>query len=302
MRSESSWRSRAVALARHAAGAAGLGLGWLLLTGSPATALGEITDIAGGTTSSVVATVSETVAAPLGLVPGGADAARSTTGALGGATGTTTSSLASVVEAAPAALEPVLPAPLEPLVPVLDETAGTASGLVQDLGGTATGAIELADAVIADPAQLVPLPVPALPGLEPVDVPAPAPETSLAMEPTAHAAPPAAPDAVQPIWEPTILVRLAASGALASEAGALVSAAGTTAGWPEVWRLDFAPLHATPASPGSLGSGGVLGGSLLALASGAFLLALLWRAGPRLFPASLSLPGSPAFDPGSTPD
>ena len=306
MRSESSWRSRAVAFARHAAGAAGLGLGWLLLAGSPATALGDLTDFADDATSSVVATVSETAAAPVKLLPGGEDAARSTTGALSGAASTTTSSVASVVETAPAAVEPVLPAPLEPLVPVLEETTGAASALVEDVGGTATGAIDLADAVVTDPGQILPL-LPATvspPASESAVVPpsSPAETTAVLVEPAAPEAEPAAAAPIQPVWEPTFLVRLAASGlALTPEAQAVVPALGAMAAWPDAVRLDVGPVHAVPASPGTVGSGGP-GGSLLALASGAFLLALLWRAGPRLFPASPSLPRPPAFDPGSTPD
>lgn len=305
MRSESSWRSRAVALARHAAGAAGLGLGWLLLSGSPAAALGDLTDIASGATSSLTSTVSETVAAPAKLLAGGENSTKSTPGTLSGAASTTTSSLASVVQAAPPALEPVLPAPLEPLVPVLEETTGTASGLVQDVGGTAAGAVGLAEDVVADPVLGVPLPVTLpLPVLEPVPVPPLTPEpVPAALAPPVESAPAPVAAPVQPVWEPTILVRLAASGlAIAPEARAAVPVLGTLAGWPETWRLDVVLLHAVPASPGAVGSGGMTGGSLLALTGGAFLLALLWRAGPRLFSAAPSLPSSPAFDPGSTPD
>ena len=302
MRSESSWRSRAAALARHAAGAAGLGLAWIVLSGSPAAALGEITDIVGGAASSVVSTVSDTAAAPVQILPGGEDAAGPVTGTLGGVTSTTTSSLASVVEAAPAAVGPVLPEPLEPLVPVLEETTGAASGLVQDLGGTTAGVLELADTVVEDPLQVLPVPAaPPLPDI--VTPPAPTqPAASSVPAPAADSASLIAAAPAQPVWEPTILVRLAASGlALAPEARALVPVLGSFTGPPDGWRFDLS-LLAMPASPGAVGSGGMLGGPLLALAGGAFLLALMWRAGPRLFRSAPGLPASPAFDPGSTPD
>ena len=302
MRSESSWRSRAAALARHAAGAAGLGLAWIVLSGSPAAALGEITDIVGGAASSVVSTVSDTAAAPVQILPGGEDAAGPVTGTLGGVTSTTTSSLASVVEAAPAAVEPVLPEPLEPLVPVLEETTGAASGLVQDLGGTTTDVLELADTVVEDPLQVLPVPVaPPAPGI--TTSPAPAqPAAAAAVPAPADSAPALATAPVEPVWEPTILVRLAASGlALAPEARAMVPVLGSLTGPPDSWQFDLS-LLAMPASPGTLGSGGMLSSPLLALAGGGFLLALMWRAGPRLFRAAPGLPASPAFDPGSTPD
>ncbi|WP_077490366.1 hypothetical protein [Sinomonas mesophila] len=298
MRSESSWRSRAVALVRHAVAAAGLSLAWLALSGSPAAALGDITDIAGGATSSVVSAVTETASAPARLLSGGPD--DRPTGSLGQAASTTTSGLASVVETAPAALEPVLPEPLEPLVPVFEETTDAAAGLLEDVGGTAAGTLGLADAVVGNPLTELPVPAPPAPPVPEVVPAFPAAPAEAVPAPEPVAATPAAP--VPAVWEPTFLARLAASGLpLPFDARAAAAVLGALAGGPVTWHLDLPP-YAMPASPGTVGSGGLLGGPLPALTGGAFLLALVWRVGPRLFPAAPELPGSPAFDPGSTPD
>ncbi|MGT2463745.1 hypothetical protein [Sinomonas atrocyanea] len=119
MRNHADWRSRAGALLRHAAAAAGLGVGWLLLSGGAASAaapppgdlLGSVVappaSIASAARTPAVGAVSRTTAAltsdPVGTVAG--------------LTAGTTTSRATGLRSLPNAVEPLIEGPLAPLSP-----------------------------------------------------------------------------------------------------------------------------------------------------------------------------------------
>ena len=316
MRTATPWRVRAVALARHAAAAAGLGLAWLVISGSPASAASG--DLLGGTVaspSSIVSSVASPVvpeaATVVNALPGGSPAG----GTPGKAVSGTTALLGAVVENAPDALAPVMHGPLAPVAPVLDpvvgDTTAAVGGVVSAVGDTAGGAVDDAALPVTD---LVAPVTEIVVAVEPA-LPAPVPESVPPVGAEAEA--PAAPAQAAVLDSAPPLSAGAASAptpwSLASgyafTAFAAHHAANALSGIVPVLPSDGQPLISVlpPApAPGSLGgsSSGLGGGPIgaAALAAASFSLGLLWLMGARLRLAGPPLPAAPAFDPGSTPD
>ncbi|WP_433876325.1 hypothetical protein [Sinomonas atrocyanea] len=316
MRTATPWRVRAVALARHAAAAAGLGLAWLVVSGSPASAASG--DLLGGTVaspSSVVSSVASPAVSEAATIVNALPAVSPAGGSPGEAVSGTTTLLGAVVENAPDVLAPVAHGPLAPVAPILDPVVG---GTTAAVGGVVSVVGDASGAAVDD--AVLPLP----------DLVAPASQIAVTIQP-APSAP--APEAVPPVGAepeaPSAPGQTAVSDPAPSVGPRAVSA-------PAPWSLTsgyvftaFAAHHAADAlsgilpalpsdeqplisvlppapAPGSLGgsSSGLGGGPIgaAALAAASFSLALLWRVGARLRPAGPPLPTAPAFDPGSTPD
>jgi hypothetical protein len=318
MRTATPWRVRAVALARHAAAAAGLGLAWLVISGSPASAASG--DLLGGTVaspSSIVSSVASPVVPDAATVVNALPEVSRAGGTPGETVSSTTALLGAIVENAPDALAPVTHGPLAPVAPILDPVVGgttaAVGGVVSAMGDTAGGAVD-------DPALPLPL----------TDFVAPVSQIVVAVEPAlsapvseavpvvgAEAEAPAAP-AQAAVLDST--PPLSAGGASAPTPWSLTSgyaftafaahhAADALSGIVPVLPSDGQPLISVlpPApAPGSLGgsSSGLGGGPIgaAALAAASFSLGLLWLMGARLRLAGPPLPAAPAFDPGSTPD
>jgi hypothetical protein len=328
-------RIRVLRLARHAAVAAGLGVGWLLLGGSPASASQDAsppvpvssqvlspTVIAEPVAASPVRTVSAAAEAAMAALPSAVRARGAVLplqNTAGPATAATIKAVGPAVAAAPAAVSPVLQGPLKPVAPVVTVVTvvtDTASRLAQ----TAADAGRALTATAATPLG-VPLAGPLSPS-----APAGGPEQAagpVVNRADASAAPGAASgaDAGQrarteasapqdpPAWaaggrcRASVTVRTLGWSTLQPEAG--VAGQGLGGGIPA--PLGPPPLPGMPpATPPGAGAGGTGGpvapaGGTATLAAG-FLLApaflLLRRARP---PRSL-MPTLPAFDPGSTPD
>ncbi|GAB3281056.1 hypothetical protein GCM10027449_22150 [Sinomonas notoginsengisoli] len=329
MRDDATWRTRWLSFGRHAAAAAGLGVGWLLLSaGSAAASAPAAGDLLG------------TVAAPapsssVSALPGTVGSASGTTTALASnPTGTAahlvqtaTSAASTAVQTLPAVTAPLTEGLLAPLAPVVESVSAGSTAALGNVLGTVAGVTGEVTAVASDAS--VPL----------IQVPAPvllADATSghVAVEADSQAAPPpaavleaAVPEAPAP-QAVAVNAEVGLGNAVASadqNAGAsyrgdllgdllrpapfsiavLISHAPAAAhpdapGWPAAPPLPYLP------APGSLGSSYVGpwsgAGSLSALTAVAFGLLLLWRFGPRLHPWATPLPASPCFDPGSTPD
>lgn len=316
-------RLRALAVMRHAAVAAGLGLGWLLLSGSAASALDDPLGAGSllGTsppTSSVTAPITST-AATVTRAPATSIQASSAL-----AQGTTTA-VASTAQALPSSATPVLTGPLAPLAPGVTGTTSDVGKTINSVGNT------LGDTVSA------PLPVPA-----PVPVPAPPPlADQLTVPPSIDpAAPPAAPAADQaaaaaevrpastspdgptaetlvignsatsrPLdavgyllaWDWSVSRSVLATSVMATP-GALISAASGSPGdvpdGPSIFPPIDHPMWLGSSTSGSSG-GGLLNIGMLA---SALMLVPILLASRRKRHAGGRVPPSPAFDPGSTPD
>ncbi|MDQ0259420.1 hypothetical protein [Sinomonas atrocyanea] len=320
MRDHADWRTGALALVRHAAAAAGLGLGWLLLSGGAASAAGLPPDPSVLSPSSgpgIVGALARTTA-PLASDPIG-------TGA--GPAAATASSVASQVRAVPQAVEPLTDGPLAPLSPVLapvvSGTAGTLGSAVDSAGTAAQAVADGTRAVLPAPlagtpapvlsAPVISTPVPSAPILS-AAVGAQAAETreasgtssggQAAGAASAASRPfPQAPAAGRAGSSADAVLRFLVTGPLVPAA---LMADAARAVLPDVPAPGFPTLPALPTAAGSadgslVGSGGA-GPGAAALAAAGFALALAWRAGPRVRPQAVPLPPLPAFDPGSTPD
>ncbi|KHL01076.1 hypothetical protein [Sinomonas humi] len=321
-------RHRVLSLARHAAVAAGLGVGWLLLGGSSASASSDPTPplpVSSQVLSSPVvnapaqltATAVKPVAAALPpvapvqeLVAPAQDAVPQVQNEVASAVKSTTTALSSAVAATPSVVAPVLQGPLEPLEPVVTHTASRLGQTVAKVGNAVSAApspvaVNLPSPVTASTPAAAP--APASPVLA-----APSPNVA---NPSVEASPDGAPTAGQPATQAPAVERFASLATGSSGVGALSWAAfwasvlpnslGTVAQTP----LDLPPLTqpvAPPAGPSDSAGGGSSGptppvqgnAALAAEFSLAPLFFLLGRARPR----RELVPASPAFDPGSTPD
>lgn len=313
MRNHAGWHSRARALVRHAAAAAGLGIGWLILSGGAASATpGSPDDLLAAVVAPPASQASSSSADPSGAAGLVGAAVRTTTpltadptGTVAGLTTTATSTIASDVRALPATVDPLTEGPLAPLSPVVAPVVDDAGGALGVVGSAAQTAADAGSAVL--PLHVVPLAPAEQPAIPPADSSLAAPSITpgepgtVASEgglgaATASAVLPAPAD-------PTVDAMLA--GPMMRAATAAVEAGfrpqlsdGPAPGWP------VAP--ALPPAPGSAGGavfsfGGDASG-LASLAAVGFALALAWRAGPLTGRGTFRLPAAPAFDPGSTPD
>jgi hypothetical protein len=316
LRDHADWRGRALALARHAAAAAGVGIGWLLLSGAAATAAPGTPDDLVGAVLSAPATATSGTGAP--NIPGPVTMLTRTTapltsdpvGTAADLSSAASGSSASGLRALPAAVEPITEGPLRPLSPVLAPvvtgTAGALGGTVEVVGGAAQTVADAGSAVLSGPL----LPAGQL-GAPAADVPADA-APALA-EGAASETPAGGPvdsgssaDVVGTIPDASagVLARALFAGPILSTAvpvGAAFQTAPAGApvpGFPEAPAL---PLAAVPSGGGLFSLGGDASG-LAALAAAAFTLSVAWRAGPLGRARTLILPAAPAFDPGSTPD
>ncbi|WP_139346570.1 hypothetical protein [Sinomonas mesophila] len=295
-------RSRAFVALRHALAATGLGLGWLLISSAAASASGDLlgADALLGSptvsTSSVLEPVTDAVA------PATSSAADQGSAVVQG----TTTALAGAVETLPSVTEHVLTGPLEPLAPVVSGAAsgvGDAITTVGDtLGNTVSTLPPLPDLLPVPVPELTPVVAP-LPGVMPGDDAPPAEASTV----------PRAADAPTSV-DPTSTVDLASTaramlvwgwpvpGSSVTAAVALPSTAGGSPGETpgDTWAF---PLLGQPLWLGS-GTAGPSGGGLLSLAllSAALLLPPLLLVHARRLPFHGTVPASPAFDPGSTPD
>lgn len=290
-------RLRALAVMRHAAVAAGLGLGWLLLSGSAASALDD--PLGAGsllgtspTTSSVTAPITST-AATVTRAPATSIQASSAL-----AQGTTTA-VASTAQALPSSATPVLTGPLAPLAPGVTGTTSDVGKTINSVGNT------LGDTVSA------PLPVPA---------PAPAADqAAAAAEVRPASTSPDGPTAETPVignsatsrpldavgyllaWDWSVSRSVLATSVMATP-GALISAASGSPGdvpdGPSIFPPIDHPMWLGSSTSGSSG-GGLLNIGMLA---SALMLVPILLASRRKRHAGGRVPPSPAFDPGSTPD
>ncbi|GAB4100400.1 hypothetical protein [Sinomonas halotolerans] len=283
MQRRPSLRSRMAALSRHAAGAAGLGFLWLLLSGAPATALGDLAELPDAPASSLLA-------APLGAASPTSDA---------------------VADAA--AAEPLLAPvaePIEAAVPLVESAVGGAAGAVgnavddvADLASSATEALPLAEVpilpeVLPEPLPTVQLPTPEAPAALPaLDAEAPAAAAGPAPDAPVQAAAPASE------WNAASSLALLSKAAMdhaVAEAQAFLGSG--TPGGPASPGGPWTVFPAWAGASGAFGPAGPLLSLPLALAAGGLMMALLLRPGPRGAPGAWRLPGSPAFGPGCTPD
>jgi hypothetical protein len=313
MRLTAETRQRVLSAVRHAAIAAGVGVGWLLLSGQSASAdshSGPQLPAVSGVVSSLQAVVQpapsviQDASVALPKVTEVQKPVSEVQGALSGGITQTTTALASSVEALPSAVGPVLSGPLEPLAPVVDHTASGLGSALTDVGGGVASTVE------------TPVPV-SVPEVIPVQAPATAgaPTTSDASASAAEDSPAAADN----------LVALAdtSTDALPATASPIVPLG---LNWSQIWSqtaevtadvlaadspaspADGQDQHQLPppsAPPGSSagGSDGTVGGgpNAASLAGGLLLSAPLFLSGRR-HPLSALVPPTPAFDPGSTPD
>ncbi|MDP9883215.1 hypothetical protein J2W21_000705 [Sinomonas atrocyanea] len=338
MRNHADWRSRARSLVRHAAAAAGLGVGWLLLSGGAASAAAPPP---GDLLGSVVAPPVAAASSPGHSTPSLLSASVST-GALGkrvagtlprttaaltsdpvgtvaGLAAGATTSTASELRALPGAVEPLTNGPLAPLSPVLapvvSGTAGALGSAVDAVGSAAQDVAHTTTAVLPAPRVEVPVPVPAPVPAHPAPVAAQAGGTP-DLPGTADAVPAAEASRAATGSGPRAFEAVPADSSLDSTTrslltGPFVSAAlmvdaAASAVLPDDPAPSFPTLPWLPATAGSVDGGllgpGGSGPSPAALAAAGFALALAWRAGPRVHPRAVRVPALPAFDPGSTPD
>ena len=326
-------RHRVLSLARHAAVAAGLGVGWLLLGGSSASASSDPTPpvpVSSQVLASPVTNAPVELAAPVvrplaaALPPVSAvqqssrqpqeaapqvqEAVPQVQEAVASAVESTTTTLGSAVAAAPSVVAPVLQGPLEPLEPVVTHSASGLGQSVAQVGKAVSDtAASPAPVSLPDTQNLVPAaaPKPTAPPLTAgsAGVLNPSADVQLTDEPTASA-----PAAVAPAVE--LFAGLGAVSAGPEWAGLSVPAAvlqslGTVALAP----LDAPPLaqpDGPPAAPSDSGAGGS-GGPISPVQGNAslaaeFLLAPLFILLGRIRPPRGLVPASPTFDPGSTPD
>ncbi|MCH6471276.1 hypothetical protein [Sinomonas terrae] len=329
-------RQRVLSLARHAAVAAGLGVGWLLLGGSSASASSDPAPplpVSSQVLASPVTNAPVELAAPVvkplaaalppvsavqqssrqlqtvqEAVPQAQEAVPQVQESVASAVESTTTTLGSAVAAAPSVVAPVLQGPLEPLEPVVTHSASGLGQSVAQVGKAVSDtAASPAPVSLPDTQNLVPaaVPKPTAPPLTAgsADVPNPSADVQLTDAPTASA-----PAAVAPAVE--LFAGLGAVYASPDWAGLSVPAAvlqslGTVALAP----LDAPPLAlpdappATPSDSGAGGSGGpispVQGNASLAAE---FLLAPLFILLGCIRSRRGLVPASPTFDPGSTPD
>ena len=298
-------RPRALGLLRHSLAAAGLGLGWLLLSGPAASAWSDPLGT-GGLLDAPLAPVSSLAAPLVESVEG------------------TTTALATTVESFPTATEPLLTGPLEPLAPVvggLTSDVGEAVTTVGDvLGDTVSAPLPVAEppsapALPGPLAPLLPAPDLVMPPV-PATVPEPAPVPDAAASPLSGAARPESDAALTAVDLPsagdatrtTVAVRAWAGsmlGHLASVPAELSSTAGhTPAGSPGTpggpWIIPLLDRHPWLGS-GLTGSSGA-GFTGTAMLSAAFMLPALLLLTVRKRTSAGPARASPAFDPGSTPD
>lgn len=329
-------RHRVLSLARHAAVAAGLGVGWLLLGGSSASASSDPIPplpvssqvLASPVVSSPVQAASAAVKPVTAALPPSAGVqqpAPQLQNTVASAIGSTTTALGATVTAAPAVVAPVLQGPLEPLAPVvthaasgLGQTATTVGGAISD---TAAAPVPVA---LPDPlgpsAPAAPKPAAGsgAPSTGAPDVPAAAATAAPALAETS-------PGESSPAQ--VALADVTATQAPVVELSTDRGQASLTAGapdWSTIWStaaviqqgLDAseqaplgAPLMPEPDVPLAAPTGSGAGGAgptspvsgAAALAAG-FLLAPLFFLLGRTRPLQGFVPASPAFDPGSTPD
>ena len=309
MASTSVARPRALGLLRHAIAAAGLGLGWLLLSGPAASAMGDplgaesLLEAPLSSVSSVVAPLTESgvESAPSALVE------------------STTTTLAETVEAVPPAVAPVLTGPLEPLAPVVSGASSDVGGLITTVGDTvgSVGATvgDVVDAVVPTPLPLPePPPAPVLTGPLPGPVAppasAPAPESAPVHDAIAPAASPASPGGPASVDPAGIVVSARALLAWGWSMPDLVAAPPAVIGSATVGPPDDAPdgpwtfpLFDRQLWLGSGPTGSFGGGfTTTAMLAAALVLPALLLLTVRKRPYAGSVPASPAFDPGSTPD
>lgn len=297
MRLTAEARHRALSLVRHAAVAAGLGVGWLLLSGQSANA-----DVLGvpslPVVSNTVSTVESAVPKTGNPLPSSLPQVSDVQQGVSSGISRTTSTLASTVEAAPAVVAPVLTGPLEPLAPVVDQTASGVGTALTTVGGSVASTVE------------TPLPAPL-----PVAVPALVPATSAPAESAATPIPaaielpdqatapgtPATSEAVSPVAAGSASAAFdwaawtKGPAQLAGTAGAKAPA--SPANGPDELQLAPAPASTSGGSDGP-GAGAPTAASL----AGGFLLAVPLFFSGRRRPLSTLVPPPPAFDPGSTPD
>ena len=312
-------RLRALAVVRHATVAAGLGLGWLLLSGSAASASSDLLgtgDLLGTATSAPVTSVAAPVTNTVSQVTTDPVQTVTNTQSAGSTlVQSTTTTLATTVEAVPSVAQPVLTGPLAPLAPVVTGTTSDVGQTITTVGNTLSGTVSTPLPLPAPAPVKEPAPAPA-PAADPVAVnePAPAPTSAAVPTPEAEpgpaavpAAPPTSTDA-QPAgdaagtmgevaaWDWSLL-----GAATAPADGFQHAATGSPTGSPgEPWT---SPLLAQPMRLGSGGAGSSGGGltSPAALVS-AFILVPLLLVSYRNRAVGGTVPPSPAFDPGSTPD
>lgn len=334
-------RLQALTAVRCAVGAAGLGIGWLLLSGGAASAsdnllgapvpapvaavaapvTGPVTAVAAPVTNRAGA-VSAAATAPLAAIDGPAASALPVLSeaqrTAGAAIQQTTAALAQAVEAAPAVADPVLTGPLSPLAPVVGSTAAGTGQTVQGIGDTVGTAVA---APVPETVAQLPNTVTQLPDTV-AQVPA-----GIA-DPPLGAAPPAA-GGPSDLSAPGIPVGAPASAPNGAPSVDIVPPAtpgllGLAQRWPDLATLaatgwgargagsPLAPTGDPSATPppapwdGGAGSGGSSdltggSGSPAALFLGFFLAPLL-PVSSRAGVMSDRAPSSPAFDPGSTPD
>jgi hypothetical protein len=296
MRLTAEARHRALSLVRHAAIAAGLGVGWLLLSGQSASA--DVLSVpslpaVSNTVSTVESSVPTTSELPSSL-PQVSDVQHAVSSGIS----RTTSTLASTVEAAPAVVAPVLTGPLEPLAPVVDQTASGVGTAVTTVGGSVAGTVDTPLPTPLPVAAPDPLPASSAAPAENAAAPVPAPAEQLDQA----AAPRAPSDAVSPIASGSTPKAFDWSfwtkepAQLANSAGAVPPA--SPADGPE--QLQLPPSAPASTSGGSDGTAG--GGPTVASLAGGFLLAVPLFFRGRRRPLSTLVPPTPAFDPGSTPD
>jgi hypothetical protein len=308
---------------RHASVAAGLGLGWLLLSGPAASASSDLLgtgDLLGTTTSAPVATVTAPVTSTVSHDTTGTVAAAVPTAQSAGSTlvQSTTTPLGSTVEAVPSLAEPVLTAPLAPVVNgTTSEVAQTISGVGSALGGTVSTPLPLPSSITPAVSQVAPVPAS---GDQVAPVPAAAgegeaapPSIPAADQTAVLATSPAATDARRGDEEAAGSATVTAGGRLAwdwsvlgvatsPQSGLQSAASSSPAGSPgEPWSPPLLPDQPMWLSTGTAGS---LGGWLTSPATlaSAFILVPLLLVSFRNRPAGGLLPPAPAFDPGSTPD
>ena len=313
MVSASKARLRARGLLGHALTAAGLGLGWLLLSGPAASALSDPLG-AEGLLGAPLSSVSS-LASP--LVDPGVESAPSTL------VGGTTTTLAQTVETLPTLTDPLLTGPLEPLAPVVSGATSDVGGAITTVGDT-VGTLETAVTDTVGEVVSGPLPLPAPPALpDPLPTPdpvaPPAPETAPAEGPSPTGESPAsqASDGLAPEG--------GSPADLGSTVDPVIPVGAMLAGWSlsayaaappaELGPSAEHPMDGAPGSPWAFplldrqpwlgsGTGGSSGGGLTsaAMLSAALMLPALLLLTVRKRPYAGQVPASPAFDPGSTPD
>ncbi|MDQ4504152.1 hypothetical protein [Sinomonas sp. ASV322] len=278
-------RSRALAFLAHAVAAAGLGLGWLLLSGTAADASNgpAIPPPAPASVTSAVAPVVQAASGALPAVPGLQAAGAATVQR-------TTTALAASVESAPSAAAPVLTGPLAPAAPVAQSLASAVGHTVASAGDTLS--------------QVVAAPLPIVDALVTPAGQAPSGDVSLPAAPVLVAS-----EQVQlapPVGDDGKAVTPGAPGEardwLAFTLSATPSGAALAAGDPRAALPDEPLFSPEPARSGSGSASASADGPGAATLAAGFLLAPAWLVSGRMRGPCGLMPPSPAFDPGSTPD